>query len=99
MEVVTEAKFGAETKGWTIQRLPYLGIHSIISQQTHTLLHMPTIFCQQDRDIVVSCEAKPVDANSQWMFTVTGWNTASPMEEIEKVPKELKGFATLYEEQ
>jgi hypothetical protein len=31
MEGVTETKFGAETKGWTIQRLPYPGIHLIIS--------------------------------------------------------------------
>jgi hypothetical protein len=31
MEGVTETKFGAETKGWTIQRMPYLGIHPIIS--------------------------------------------------------------------
>jgi hypothetical protein len=34
MEGVTERKFGAEMKGWTIQRLPYLGIHPIISHQT-----------------------------------------------------------------
>jgi hypothetical protein len=27
MEGVTEKKFGAETEGRTIQRLPYLGIH------------------------------------------------------------------------
>jgi hypothetical protein len=44
-EGVTEKKFGAETKGWTIQRLPHLGIHPIISHQTQTLLHMPTKFC------------------------------------------------------
>ena len=39
MKGVTETKFGAKTKGWTIQRLPHLGIHPIISHQTHTLLH------------------------------------------------------------
>jgi hypothetical protein len=33
MEGVTETKFGAETKGWTIKRLPYPGIHPIISHQ------------------------------------------------------------------
>jgi hypothetical protein len=33
MEGVTETKFGAETKGWTIQRLPHPGIHPIISHQ------------------------------------------------------------------
>jgi hypothetical protein len=31
MEGVTETKFGAKTKGWTIQRLPHPGIHPIIS--------------------------------------------------------------------
>jgi hypothetical protein len=29
MEGVTETKCGVETEGMTIQRLPYLGIHSI----------------------------------------------------------------------
>jgi hypothetical protein len=33
MEGVAETKFGAEMKGWTIQRLPHPGIHPIISQQ------------------------------------------------------------------
>jgi hypothetical protein len=37
MEGVTETKFGAKSKGWTIQRLPHLGIHPIISHQTQTL--------------------------------------------------------------
>jgi hypothetical protein len=45
MEGVTETKFGAKTIGWTIQRLPHLGIHPIISHQTQTLLHMPARFC------------------------------------------------------
>jgi hypothetical protein len=40
MKGVTETKFGAKTKGWTIQRLPHLGIHPIISHQMQTLLHM-----------------------------------------------------------
>jgi hypothetical protein len=45
MEGVTETKFGAKTKGWTIQRLPYPEVHSIISHQTQTLLHTPERFC------------------------------------------------------
>ena len=45
MEGVTETKFGAEMKGWTIQNLSHLGIHPIISHQTQTLLHMPARFC------------------------------------------------------
>ena len=43
-EVVTETKFGAKTKEWTIQRLPHPGVHPIISHQTQTLLHMPARF-------------------------------------------------------
>ena len=42
---VTETKFGAKTKGWSIQRLPHPGIHPIISPQTQTLLHRPARFC------------------------------------------------------
>jgi hypothetical protein len=42
---VTENMFGAEMEGWTIQRLPHLGIHHIICHQTLALLHMPAIFC------------------------------------------------------
>jgi hypothetical protein len=44
MKGVTETKFGAKMKGWTIQRLPHPGIHSIIIHQTKTLLHMPERF-------------------------------------------------------
>ena len=45
MEVVTETKFGAETKGWTFKRLPYPGIHPIISLQMMTPLHTLARFC------------------------------------------------------
>ena len=45
MKGVTETKFGAKSKEWTIQRLPHSGIHPIISHQTQTLLHMPERFC------------------------------------------------------
>jgi hypothetical protein len=41
MKGVTETKFGAKTKGWTIQSLTHPGIHPIISHQTQTLLDMP----------------------------------------------------------
>jgi hypothetical protein len=40
-----ETKFGAETEGKAIQRLPHLGIQPIYSHQTQTLLWMPTIDC------------------------------------------------------
>jgi hypothetical protein len=45
MEGVIETNFGAEMKGWTIQRLPHPGVHPIISHQMQTLLHMPARFC------------------------------------------------------
>jgi hypothetical protein len=44
MKGVTETKFGAKMKGWSIQRLPIPGIHPIISHQSQTLLHMPARF-------------------------------------------------------
>ena len=43
MEGVIEAKFGTETEGMTIQRLPHLGIHPINNHQN--LLYCG---CQQE---------------------------------------------------
>jgi hypothetical protein len=51
-----EAKYGPETEGKTIQRLPHLGIHSIYRHQTQKLLSMQRSFCWQEPDIAVSCE-------------------------------------------
>jgi hypothetical protein len=45
MERVTETKFGAETEGMTIQKLPHLWIHPINNSPTQTLLQMPTRVC------------------------------------------------------
>jgi hypothetical protein len=46
MEGVTETKFGAESEGMTIQKLPHSGIHPINYCQTQILLHMsPRYFC------------------------------------------------------
>jgi hypothetical protein len=97
MEGVTETKFGAEMKGMTIQRLPHLVIHHIISHQMQTLLHMPARFCWKDLDIAVSSEAMPVPGKhrSGCSQSAIRWNTGPPMEELEKVLKELKGSATL----
>jgi hypothetical protein len=44
-EGVTETKFGAETEGMTIHRLPHPGINVINNHQTQTLLQMPTRAC------------------------------------------------------
>ena len=71
MEGVT--KFGAETKGWTVQRLPYLGIHLIISLQ---MLHH--CIRQQDFAERIQIQLSLVRlcwglANTQWMLTVSYW--------------------------
>jgi hypothetical protein len=97
MEGVAETKFGAETKGWIIQRLPHPGVNPMISHQTQTLLHMPAGFCQKDLDIAVWCEAMPVPCKyrSGCSQSSIGWNTGPLMKELEKAPKELKGSATL----
>jgi hypothetical protein len=44
IEGVTEAQFGAEMEGRTIQIRPHLEIHLINNYQTQTLLHMPARF-------------------------------------------------------
>jgi hypothetical protein len=97
MEGVTETKFGAETEGRIIQRLPHPGIYPINNLQTQTLLHIPTSFCWQDPDITVSCEAMPVPGKykSGCSCSSIRWNTGSPMEELEKVLKKVKGSAAL----
>jgi hypothetical protein len=43
MEGVTEIKFGAETEGRTIQRLPLLGIHPIETPNPDTIVHASKI--------------------------------------------------------
>jgi hypothetical protein len=45
MEEVTETKYGVETEGVTIQKLPHLRIHHINHHQTQILLQMPTRAC------------------------------------------------------
>jgi hypothetical protein len=97
MKEVTETTFWAKTKGWTIQRLPDPGIHSIISHQTQTLLHMPAWFCWRDPVIAISYEAMPVPGKyrSGCSQSSIRWNTGPPIEKLEKTLKELKGSATL----
>jgi hypothetical protein len=94
MEGVTETKFGAKMEGKTIQSLPYPGIYK---HQTQTLLHMPERFCLQDPDIILSCESMPMPGKyrSGCSQSSIGWNTGPLIKELEKVPKELKGSATL----
>jgi hypothetical protein len=46
-ERVTETKFGVETEGMTIQKLPHPWIHPINHHQTQTQLGMSTRACRQ----------------------------------------------------
>ena len=51
----------------------------------------------KDPDMAVSCEPMPGPARHRngCSRSAIGWITGPPMEELEKVPKELKGSATL----
>jgi hypothetical protein len=51
----------------------------------------------KDPDVAVSYETMPGPSKhrSGCSQSVIGWITGLPMEELEKVPKELKGSATL----
>jgi hypothetical protein len=57
-------------------------------------LSVPTRACWQELVIAVSLEALPVPDKyrSGCSQPSIGWSTGSPMEEPEKVSKELKGF-------
>jgi hypothetical protein len=90
-------KIGAEMKGWTIYRLPHPGIHPIISLQTQTPLHTPARFLLKRP--WYSCFLWGYAGAWQTQKWAVGWNTGPPMEDLEKVPKELKGSAILLVEQ
>jgi hypothetical protein len=55
----------------------------------------------KDPDRAVSCETRPGPSKhiSGCSQSGIGWITEPPMEELEKIPKKLKGSATLYVEQ
>jgi hypothetical protein len=80
-----------------IQSEEYPGIHPIISIQTLTPLHTLARFYRKDPDVAVSCGTMPGPSKhrSGCSQSANGWITGLPMEELEKVPKELKGSATL----
>jgi hypothetical protein len=80
----------------------YPGCKAFKERVSSSLKHRLTArFCWKDPDIAVSCEAMPVPGKyrSGYLQSSIGWNTGPPMEEIQKVLKELKGSETLWEEQ
>jgi hypothetical protein len=58
---------------------------------------MPARFCGQDPDIAISCEAMTVPGKYRngCSQSSIGWNTGPSVKELEKVPKKLKGSATI----
>jgi hypothetical protein len=72
------------------------GIHPLYSYQTQTLLLMTTSASWQNPDIAVSWEALPVPDKYRGECTQPsiGLSTGFPMVELEKGPKEVKGFVT-----
>ena len=90
-----DKKCGAESEGKTIQRLPHLGIHPIYSYKTQTLSWMPTSACWPEQDIAVTWEALLVHDKYRGGHCQPAieLSTGFPMEELEKGPKEQKGFA------
>jgi hypothetical protein len=90
------ANYVAESEGKAIQRLPHLGIYTIYSHQTQTLLWMPRIACWQEPDKAVSWEAllEPDKYRGKCSQQTIECNTETPMEELKERLKELKGFVT-----
>jgi hypothetical protein len=84
-----------ETEEMTIKGLPLLGIHPTYNHQTQTPLCMPASPCWQDPDVAVSWEALPVPDKykSGCSQPSIGLSIGPPMMDLEKGPKELKGFA------
>ena len=62
-----------------------------------TPFHTLARFYQKDPDVAVSCETMPGPSKhrSKYSQLAIEWITGPPMEELEKVPKALKGTATL----
>ena len=77
--------------------MAYTGIHPIINLQMLTPLHTPARLCWKDPDIAVSCETMPGPSKhrSGCSQSAIGWITGLPMEELEKVPEELKEYVIL----
>jgi hypothetical protein len=68
-----------------------------IFKYSPTPLHILARFYRKDPDVAVSCETMPGPSKhrSGCSQSANGWITGLPMEELEKVPKELKGSSTL----
>jgi hypothetical protein len=91
-----EIKCRADTEGKATQRLSYLGTLPIYSYQTQTLLWVPRSTCWKEPDMVVSWKALPEPDKywDGWSQPTIALSAGSPMKELEKGLKEIKGIAT-----
>jgi hypothetical protein len=92
--------FRAKKKWWTIQRLSHPGIHPIVRHQTQTLMHNARKILL--RGLCYSCFVWGYASAWQiqkWMLTVFYWMEHRAPNGGAKVPKELKGSATIQVEQ
>jgi hypothetical protein len=92
-----ETKWGAETEGKTIQRLPHLGIHPIYSHQNQTLLWMPTSACWQELDIAVYWEAlpEPDKYRGRYLQPIIGLSMGFPNEGVRERTEGTEGVCYL----
>ena len=92
---------GTETEVKATQRLPYLGIHPINSQQTLTLLWMTRSAYQKEHAMVVSGGAlpEPYKYRGRNYQQTIGLGVVSSVEELEGSLEELKVFTAPWEEQ
>ena len=88
-----ETKVEAENEEKAIQRLPHLEIYWIYSHQILTVFWMPRSACWKELDTAISWKAMSESDIERQMRTANHWTEHSiPVEEVEKLLKELKGF-------
>jgi hypothetical protein len=75
----------------------YWLVHNVVLPIGLPPLHTLARFYRKDPDVAVSYETMPGPSKhrSGCSQLANGWITGIPMEELEKVAKELKGSATL----
>jgi hypothetical protein len=66
-----------------------------LESRSFPLISLTKMFSQTCPKVYLLSNSKFHQVRSGCLQSAIGWNTGPPMEELEKVPKELKGTATL----
>jgi hypothetical protein len=96
-----DADYGVDPWIWQSLHGPFISAPNLVSVTPSMGVLFPLlrrgIVYRKDPDVAVSCETMPGPNKhrSGCSQSANGWITGLPMEELEKVPKELKGSATL----